>query len=61
MERHSRNRTFNQEVRFLTDLLKTYGRLDALAASGTVQTMTECLLLDIRGNNLIRVVDEVTR
>jgi len=61
MNRYVKGQTINQQIRLLTDLLKTYARLDARAASGTLAELTERLAADIRKDCPAFSVGEVGR
>jgi hypothetical protein len=61
MKHYEKGQTYGQKVRVLIDLLKTYGRLDARAASETLAELTERLILDIRKGHSSCAVDEVGR
>jgi len=61
MNRYVKGQTINQQIRLLTDLLKTYARLDARAASGTLAELTERLAADIRMNHHASAVEGVPR
>ena len=61
MNSFSRGQTYGQRVRVLTDLLKTFGKLDSSAASRTLAELTERLILDIRNDHHANAGEEVTR